>query len=45
MTNDRAAGHRDFAERYTAAWCGQDPARVAEFFAPDRLTMVALGGR
>ena len=35
MTNDRAAGHRDFAARYTAAWCGQDPARVAEFFAPD----------
>ena len=26
---------RDFAERYTAAWCSQDPARVAAFFAPD----------
>jgi predicted ester cyclase len=25
---------RDFAERYTAAWCSQDPARVAAFFAP-----------
>lgn len=23
----------DFAERYTAAWCGQDPASVAAFFA------------
>jgi predicted ester cyclase len=22
-----------FAERYAAAWCGQDPARVAAFFA------------
>jgi len=26
---------RDFAERYTAAWCGHDAARVASFFAPD----------
>lgn len=26
---------REFAERYTAAWCGQDPARVAEFFEPN----------
>jgi uncharacterized protein (TIGR02246 family) len=25
---------RAFAERYTAAWCGRDPARVASFFAP-----------
>ncbi len=24
-----------FAERYTAAWCSQDAARVASFFAPD----------
>lgn len=24
---------RDFATRYTAAWCGQDPASVAAFFA------------
>jgi len=23
----------DFAERYTAAWCSQDPARVTAFFA------------
>jgi len=26
---------REFAARYTAAWCSQDPASVAAFFAPD----------
>lgn len=26
-------GLRDFARRYTAAWCSQDPRSVAEFFA------------
>ncbi len=25
---------RDFAARYTAAWCSQDPTRVAAFFSP-----------
>jgi uncharacterized protein (TIGR02246 family) len=25
----------DFAERYTAAWCSQDPASVAAFFSPE----------
>jgi uncharacterized protein (TIGR02246 family) len=25
---------RDFARRYTEAWCSQDPTRVAENFAP-----------
>ena len=25
----------DFARRYTAAWCGGDPAGVAAFYAPD----------
>lgn len=25
---------RDLATRYTAAWCSQDPARVASFFSP-----------
>ena len=25
---------RDFAERYTAAWCSQAPASVAAFFSP-----------
>jgi hypothetical protein len=26
---------RDFAERYTAAWCSQEPERVAAFFSPN----------
>lgn len=26
---------RDFAERYTSAWCSQDPASVAAFFSED----------
>src|SRR5207247_6694994 len=26
---------RKFARRYTDAWCSQDPARVAEHYAPD----------
>lgn len=26
---------RDFARRYTAAWCSQNAARVAAFFAPN----------
>jgi uncharacterized protein (TIGR02246 family) len=26
---------RDFARRYTDAWCSQDPARVAEHYAPE----------
>jgi SnoaL-like polyketide cyclase len=30
-----AGGLRDFASRYTEAWCSQDPGRVAAFFAPD----------
>jgi nuclear transport factor 2 (NTF2) superfamily protein len=25
----------DFARRYTDAWCSQDPARVAEHYAPE----------
>jgi hypothetical protein len=25
----------DFARRYTAAWCSQDPASVAEHYAPE----------
>lgn len=29
-----AGGLRDFARRYTAAWCSGDPAQVAEFYAP-----------
>ena len=34
MEPGRAAQLRNFAERYTAAWCSQDPKRVAAFFAP-----------
>jgi uncharacterized protein (TIGR02246 family) len=26
---------RDFAERYTAAWCSQDASSVTAFFAPN----------
>ena len=26
---------RNFAKRYTAAWCSQDPASVAAFFSPN----------
>ena len=26
---------KDFATRYTAAWCSQDPASVAAFFSKD----------
>lgn len=26
---------REFAERYTEAWCSQDPERVAAHYAPD----------
>jgi uncharacterized protein (TIGR02246 family) len=26
---------RDFATQYTAAWCSQDPTRVASFYSPD----------
>jgi uncharacterized protein (TIGR02246 family) len=35
MARDRVNQLRDFATRYTAAWCSQDAASVAEFFAPD----------
>lgn len=26
---------RNFAQRYTAAWCSHDPANVASFYSPD----------
>ena len=32
LTPDRL---QEFARRYTDAWCSQEPARVAEHFAPD----------
>ena len=33
--NDVNPDLHDFATRYTAAWCSQDPDRVASFFAED----------
>lgn len=30
-----AVALKDFATRYTAAWCSHDAARVASFYAPD----------
>lgn len=35
MPDHSANRLREFATRYTAAWCSQDPASVAAFFAPD----------
>lgn len=34
MAQDRITLLRGFASRYTAAWCSQDAASVAAFFAP-----------
>ena len=34
MAQDRITQLREFATRYTAAWCSGDPAGVAAFFAP-----------
>ncbi len=34
---------RSFAQRYTAAWCSQDPASVAACFAPEG-TLTVNGG-
>jgi len=33
---------REFAERYTAAWCSGDPASVAAHYAPDGLEDVVV---
>ena len=33
MPDNKLEELRDFAVRYTAAWCSQDPARVAAFFS------------
>lgn len=35
MTSVDLAAVEDFARRYTDAWCSQNPASVAAFFAPD----------
>lgn len=42
MDTDPAA-LQDFATRYTAAWCSQDPASVAAFFSPDATLTVNDG--
>ena len=34
MAQDKMNRLRDFAARYTAAWCSQDAASVAAFFSP-----------
>jgi hypothetical protein len=34
IDHDRLTALSDFAARYTAAWCSQDPASVAAFFVP-----------
>lgn len=43
MAEDRITRLRDFATRYTAAWCSQNPASVAAFFAPNG-TLTINGG-
>ncbi len=37
------AGARAFASRYTAAWCCQDPSKVASFFAEDGSLTINAG--
>jgi predicted ester cyclase len=34
MDRDKPIRLREFAERYTAAWCSEDAASVAAFFSP-----------
>ncbi|HXF41071.1 MAG TPA: nuclear transport factor 2 family protein [Blastocatellia bacterium] len=43
MIHDRATQLRDFAARYTEAWCSHDAARVASFFSPNG-SLVINGG-
>lgn len=38
-----AADLRDFAVRYTAAWCSQEPERVAAFYTPDGVITINGG--
>ncbi|HXU08568.1 MAG TPA: ester cyclase [Blastocatellia bacterium] len=33
MSSERTSQLREFAARYTAAWCSHEPARVAAFFS------------
>jgi hypothetical protein len=34
MDQERQTRLREFARRYTEAWCSQDAASVAKFFSP-----------
>lgn len=43
MIHDRATQLRDFATRYTAAWCSHDAASVASFFSANG-SLVINGG-
>ncbi len=43
MAQDRMAQLRDFATRYTAAWCSQEAASVCKFFSP-RSSLTINGG-
>jgi nuclear transport factor 2 (NTF2) superfamily protein len=40
---DDGAQIYDFARRYTAAWCSQDPAQVAAHYVPDGLLTINGG--
>ncbi len=42
MDHDSAIQLREFASRYTAAWCSQEASRVASFFSP--LGSLAING-
>ena len=43
MDSERTSRLRDFAGRYTEAWCSHDAARVASFFSPNG-SLVINGG-
>src|SRR3990170_9089832 len=43
MTQDRTTDLRDFASRYTAAWCSGNAASVAAFYSP-RGSLTINGG-
>lgn len=43
MSSDRAIQLREFASRYTEAWCSHDAARVASFFSANG-SLVINGG-
>ena len=43
MPSDRMTQLREFASRYTAAWCSQNAASVAAFFSPNGLLTINGG--